>query len=476
MKSRDVVKMCAVSLALAMPTPGVAAQQAAPGQDAPAAAPQQNASAAIGECAQAQPRVAQTIDAANMRIEGARQSNSPAAMRAAMDDLQGALGSLRAQLAACTNLQATAPADGHGGHAMPGTPNVQQSPAAQPGTPVMQPGTTRPAPGAINQSAPAPAASAPVDPHAGHVMPGAVSPSPAPPAGQATPRQPGAPGAQPQGAAPAPSAPAAPVAAGGHAGHAMPAAGAMNLVRDPRCTASVNPETAPRAEHAGQSYYFCTERDRQLFVADPVKYLQGASAAQPASAGRATTRPSAGARPAAPAAADPHAGHVMPGVPQPAPARGSSAQPPASPARPAPDQHAGHATPQSGSSPARGGAPAAAQPGGRPQAVAPATGEHGGHVMSPTPQAAATSRREPTAGSGATTATLAALSSGRRPATAFSELKCDGRVNQRTAPRMLHQGRMYYFCSVEERTEFANDPGKYVGNAPASVGAPAHGH
>lgn len=440
MKSRDVVKMCAVSLVLAMPTLGAAAQQAAPGQDAPAAAPQQNASAAIGECAQAQPRVAQTIDAANMRIEGARQSNSPAAMRAAMDDLQGALGSLRAQLAACTNLQPTAPADGHGGHAMPGTPNVQQSPAAQPGTPVMQPGTTRPARGAINQSAPAPAASAPVDPHGGHVMPGAVSPSPAPPAGQATPRQPGAAGAQPQGAAPAPSAPAAPVAAGGHAGHAMPAAGAMNLVRDPRCTASVNPETAPRAEHAGQSYYFCTERDRQLFVADAVKYLQGASAAQPASAGRATTRPSAGARPAAPAAADPHAGHVMPGVPQPAPARGSSAQ-----------------------------------PGARPQAVAPATGEHGGHVMSPTPQPA-TSGRQSTAGSGATTATLAALSSGRRPATAFSELKCDGRVNQRTAPRMLHQGRMYYFCSVEERTEFANDPAKYVGNAPASAGAPAHGH
>ena len=403
MKSRHVIRLFvfATGLALAIPTPGFAAQQAPPGQNAPASAPQQDAAAAIAECAQAQPRVAQTIDAANVRIEAARQSNSPTVMRAAMDDLQGALGSLRTQLVACANLQAAAAADAHAGHVTPSTPNVQQSPAAKPGTPV-----------------------------------------------------------QPQGAAPTPAG-AGPAAAGGHAGHAMPAAGATNLVRDPRCTASVNPETAPRAEHAGQSYYFCSERDRQLFVADPVKYLQGAAAVQQAPPGRATTRPSAGARPAAPAAADPHAGHATPGASQPAAAaRGSSAQPRTAP----------------------------------PQSAAPRTsvaGDHAGHAMPSTPSPGRTigqSSQQTTgaapshattgavASTGAATARAAArLSSGRMPVTAVTELKCDGRVDPKTALRMLHQGRMYYFCSVEERAEFAKDPQRYV-TAPPAESAPAHAH
>ena len=61
------------------------------------------------------------------------------------------------------------------------------------------------------------------------------------------------------------------------------------------------------------------------------------------------------------------------------------------------------------------------------------------------------------------------------PVTAVTELKCDGRLEPKTAPRMLHQGRMYYFCSVEERAEFAKNPQKYV-TAPPAESAPAHAH
>jgi YHS domain-containing protein len=410
----------------------LAAQQPAAPHNMPGMA-QPAGAAGVAECAQAQPRLLQTIDAANMRLDMARQGNSPAGMRAAMDDLQGALGSLRAQLAACAALQAMAPADAHAGMVMPGTPSAQQSPAAQPGTPVMRPGSTQPAPGAANQNAPAPAAGTPADPHAGHVM---------------------------------------------------PAAGSVALTRDPRCTATVNPETAPRADHEGQAYYFCSERDRQLFVADPVKYLQGAAVAQATSAPRATSRPSAPTRaPASPAAADPHAGHVMPGAAQPAaPARGTGSPAPARPGAsraPAGDPHAGMVMPGA----AR---PQSAAPSTPPQ---PAAAGHAGMVMpsasagtsgrSPQPQTGATRNQTaqsavapPAAGAGPA---AMAMSSGRSPATALAELKCESRVDSRTAPRMLYQGRMYYFCSVEERAEFAKSPEKYV-NAPASDTAPAPAH
>lgn len=49
-------------------------------------------------------------------------------------------------------------------------------------------------------------------------------------------------------------------------------------MKDPRCTANIDPRIAPQASHAGQSYYFCSERDRQRFLADPAAYLRGAPA------------------------------------------------------------------------------------------------------------------------------------------------------------------------------------------------------
>lgn len=94
-------------------------------------------------------------------------------------------------------------------------------------------------------------------------------------------------------------APCAQLAAGtptadAHAGHVMPAAPQADLIRDPRCLQDIDPKTAPQASHDGRTYSFCSESDRQRFVADPAQYLQGA--------------------PAASGAADPHAGHTAAGA------------------------------------------------------------------------------------------------------------------------------------------------------------------
>lgn len=48
------------------------------------------------------------------------------------------------------------------------------------------------------------------------------------------------------------------------------------LVEDPVCHMKVDPEKAAgSAEHTGKTYYFCSPRCRERFVADPLKYLGG---------------------------------------------------------------------------------------------------------------------------------------------------------------------------------------------------------
>ncbi|MBI4888672.1 MAG: hypothetical protein HY824_16360 [Acidobacteria bacterium] len=100
-----------------------------------------SAPAAIAQCAQAQPAVVAALDAADARLEGARQTNSPAAMRAAIDDLQGALRDVRARLAPCAAPRpvadppagrqappvASPAADPHAGHTMPAPAESRQA-------------------------------------------------------------------------------------------------------------------------------------------------------------------------------------------------------------------------------------------------------------------------------------------------------------------------------------------------------------
>jgi len=77
------------------------------------------AQAALLQCAQAHAMAERTLDTASRRLEAARLANSPTAMRTALDDLQGALRQLRADIAPCAALRAPEPADPHAGHVMP---------------------------------------------------------------------------------------------------------------------------------------------------------------------------------------------------------------------------------------------------------------------------------------------------------------------------------------------------------------------
>ena len=58
-----------------------------------------------------------------------------------------------------------------------------------------------------------------------------------------------------------------------HGGHSSPPATAER-VTDPVCGMQVDPATSTeRAQHAGKTYYFCCDGCRNMFAADPAKYL-----------------------------------------------------------------------------------------------------------------------------------------------------------------------------------------------------------
>lgn len=66
------------------------------------------------------------------------------------------------------------------------------------------------------------------------------------------------------------------------------------MVKDPVCGMEVDPkEAAGKSEHAGTTYYFCSEACKRDFDADPQKYLGAAEAAAEAPAAAAAEAPPA---------------------------------------------------------------------------------------------------------------------------------------------------------------------------------------
>ena len=182
----------------------------------------------VSACVEAQRRVALVADRANARLESARQSNNPAEMRSAIDDLQAALVEIRTQAETCSPLQSMA--DPHAGHSMGNMPPA--APVA-PQAPVMQPGTPTPAPAAPKPPA-RPAATAPSS---------KVAP-PTPDVNKLA--------AEPR----------------------LPVLPAKQEAVDPVCGMKVDPKTAPSASFRGQTYYFCSEGDKTTFLEDPAKYAK----------------------------------------------------------------------------------------------------------------------------------------------------------------------------------------------------------
>ena len=61
------------------------------------------------------------------------------------------------------------------------------------------------------------------------------------------------------------------------------------------------------------------------------------------------------------------------------------------------------------------------------------------------------------------------------PATSIEALKCERAVDPKTAPRVLYQGRMYYFCSAAAREAFVKSPAEYR-LGPATTAPATHAH
>ena len=252
-----------------------------------AASPQQThppttASAEVTQCAQAQMVVDQLLAAATARLDAARQANTAAELRAAVDSLQGTLRDTRAQLAPCGSIQPTP--DPHLGHPMPGAAAGSISPATA--VPTVKPPATTP----IDHSRMPMGTTPAVKPNPGN-KPTAAAPMDHSkmPMGSAPAARP-VPGGKPPAAAPMDhskmpmdTAPAAKPAAGAKPSAAapmdhanMPMGGSANdksQPTDPVCGLKVDPATAPKASHGGQTYHFCSEQHRELFQKNPAKYL-----------------------------------------------------------------------------------------------------------------------------------------------------------------------------------------------------------
>jgi YHS domain-containing protein len=206
--------LLAASVGLVAPVAGQHQGHPMPGQPDPAQPADQQAAAA---CLEGSRQALEIVARANARLDAARQTNNPPAMRAAMDDLQAALSEIKTRLASCEKAAVTMLQAGpHAGHQAPGTP-------------VTQPAAAQPAP------------AAPMD-HSkmGHAMP--------------------APQQQPVDHS--------------KMDHSKMGHGAAPAdVTDPVCGMKVT-EQRHKAEYKGQTYYFCSEADRQKFVASPQKYLR----------------------------------------------------------------------------------------------------------------------------------------------------------------------------------------------------------
>ena len=95
------------------------------------AAAQAVGAAQIAACVDAQRQTSELVSQANARLETARQTNEPSAMRSAIEDLQTTLSTIRTQLEACTQLQGAAGRDmaNMPGMVMPGAPTVTAPPS-----------------------------------------------------------------------------------------------------------------------------------------------------------------------------------------------------------------------------------------------------------------------------------------------------------------------------------------------------------
>lgn len=183
------------------------------------------------------------VENANRKLEEARQINSPPQMRAAVSELQAALGEVRTQLSLCV-----APAAG--GSGAPGMEGMNHSgmkgmaPPAMEGMDHSKMGQEKPA---------APKSGKPPSDEMDHSKMGQEKPaapkSEQPPSGEMDHSKMG------QGKPAAPSA------------------GQAKDPVDPICFREAGTQATQKATYQGKTYYFCSRADREKFLSDPAKYV-----------------------------------------------------------------------------------------------------------------------------------------------------------------------------------------------------------
>ena len=293
---RTGLRIAAVIIGIGMGAPAADAQHEGHQQTTP--------SAPNAACTQGGQQALAIVETAGAQLDAARQTNSPADMRAAISQLQTALAAAQAQLAACRTTmpvkqpEATSPAPGGGKPGTTPSPPAASAPAMDPAA--MGHGKSAPGgkPPAMGAKPPAP--TQPMD----HSKMGQGAPAPrtkaaAPGAKPAAPAHSMDHSKMPTGTSGQAAKPATPVAkpatppqsmdhskmpagagetkAGGHETMktrepklpVMPA----ERVMDPTCP-NADTKTAPKATYERKVYYFCSDHEREEFVKDPAAYLK----------------------------------------------------------------------------------------------------------------------------------------------------------------------------------------------------------
>jgi YHS domain-containing protein len=169
------------------------------------------------------------VEAANRRLEEARQANSPRQMRSAVDDFQAALAEIKTQLSLCVS-----PAAGVGS----GMQGMDHSGMKEMDRMAAPPKSPAPATKTVETD------HSRMD-HSKMSAPGTTAPperaEPAPPTSQEK------------------EASQVPL---------------QTITKDPVCGMEVGPRATQKATYQGKTYYFCSRADREKFLSDPSKYVK----------------------------------------------------------------------------------------------------------------------------------------------------------------------------------------------------------
>ncbi|HEV2063141.1 MAG TPA: YHS domain-containing protein [Thermoanaerobaculia bacterium] len=196
-----------------------------------------------GACADHSRASLEIIDRAQRRIEESRQTNNASRMRAAVDDLQQALGELRTHQSLCVSAAATEakPTRGPMSGSSPGMETMDHSKMSMPG--MAPPPKSSPPPGKTKEMDHSQMDMSGKD-HSKMSMPGMNAPAKK---------------AQPASAS--------------SEGKEMSQGSPQAKTKDPICFKDVDTKGAEKATYQGKTYYFCSRADREKFLSDPAPYV-----------------------------------------------------------------------------------------------------------------------------------------------------------------------------------------------------------